>query len=423
MKTSLYLDRRSKAKSGYPLKIYLKHQGKPVYVPTGVFLDSDQWDDKSCAVVRHPKAALLNRQVGRIWSIVDETAKNLAQSGRLITMGRDELKCTLSASLDPDASLKPKEAPRMKEGELAERWHIFASTRRTEGTQRLYERTWAMMMKFDPSLPVLSFDDITRDWMKRFDAWLARDHSLNGRSILYRNIRAVFNDAIDDDLTSNYPFRKFKVKTEETMHRDLQVDELRALMNAPQTPGSLPHEREYIDLFMLSFLLIGINLVDMKGMKISGGRVKYRRAKTHKLYDIKVEPEAMAIIEKYSGGEHLINIFDRFSDYNQLTRQIGRGLRSVGRPTGKQGKVLGKGMFPGISYYWARHTWASIASEIDIPEDIIAHALGHGKKTVTGVYIDFKQRKVDDANRKVIDYVFYGKDWRNQSSTASMLTW
>ena len=66
--------------------------------------------------------------------------------------------------------------------------------------------------------------------------------------------------------------------------------------------------------------------------------------------------------------------------------------------------------FPGISSYWSRHTWATIAASLDIPKETIAAALGHGGNTVTDIYIDFDQRKVDEANRKVIDYVFLTKN-------------
>ncbi len=62
-------------------------------------------------------------------------------------------------------------------------------------------------------------------------------------------------------------------------------------------------------------------------------------------------------------------------------------------------------IFPKISTYWARHTWATIASELDIPKETIAAALGHGGNTVTDIYIDFDQKKVDEANRKIIAYL------------------
>ncbi|MDO5760966.1 MAG: hypothetical protein Q4Q06_08060 [Bacteroidota bacterium] len=48
---------------------------------------------------------------------------------------------------------------------------------------------------------------------------------------------------------------------------------------------------------------------------------------------------------------------------------------------------------------------ATFASELDIPKEIIAKALGHGSKTVTDIYINFNTKKIDEANRKVIDYI------------------
>lgn len=75
-------------------------------------------------------------------------------------------------------------------------------------------------------------------------------------------------------------------------------------------------------------------------------------------------------------------------------RRVGRGGRKVYSPE-----------FPELSQYWARHTWASIASELDIPKETIAEGLGHGDNTVTDIYIRYDHRKVDAANRKIIDYV------------------
>lgn len=55
-----------------------------------------------------------------------------------------------------------------------------------------------------------------------------------------------------------------------------------------------------------------------------------------------------------------------------------------------------------------RHTWATIAFSIGIPEEIIAEALGHshGNRT-TAIYIDKSVANIDAANRKVLDYVLY----------------
>ena len=43
-----------------------------------------------------------------------------------------------------------------------------------------------------------------------------------------------------------------------------------------------------------------------------------------------------------------------------------------------------------------------------IPKETIAAALGHGGNTVTDIYIEFDYRKVDEANRRVLNWVLYG---------------
>lgn len=412
MKTSVVLDRRYKTKDGYSLKIMATHKGKQFYLPLGISLEIPQWDERNRMVVQHPKAVHYNHLVNFLWSRADEVLLGLQLMGTLDDFKTEDLRDMLLKKMGLKSEEEEEKPTKPQKGEFEKKWFSFLYTRRTDGTKDMYYRTWRVMKEFDPSLPSLSFSDINKDWLQRFDKWLDNTHSQNGKCIHYRNIRAVFNDAIDDEITDKYPFRRFKIKTEETRHRNLTVDELRALINAPQTSKNLRNERRYIDLFTLSFLLCGINLVDMRDMKIVRGRVEYRRAKTHKLYDIKLEPEAQAIIDRYSGGEHVINVFDYFTDYHQLNRQINRGIGAVGRPTGPQSKVLGDGPYAGVTYYWARHTWASIASEIDIPIDVIARALGHGSRTVTDIYINFDRKKIDEANRKVIDYVYYGKDWR-----------
>lgn len=102
---------------------------------------------------------------------------------------------------------------------------------------------------------------------------------------------------------------------------------------------------------------------------------------------------------------------DSRKDYLQYVRQTNNALRKIGdcERTGLGGKKNHKAICPDLSTYWARHTWATIAASLEIPKETIAAALGHGGNTVTDIYIDFDRKKVDEANRKVLDWVLYGK--------------
>ena len=63
-----------------------------------------------------------------------------------------------------------------------------------------------------------------------------------------------------------------------------------------------------------------------------------------------------------------------------------------------------------LTTYWARHSWATIARKIGVPIDDIAFALGHkSNHRVTYIYIDDDFEPIDIANRRVLDWVLYGK--------------
>ena len=77
---------------------------------------------------------------------------------------------------------------------------------------------------------------------------------VSARSINFRNIRTIFNRAIDDEVTDNYPFRKFKIKVSHKDKDYLPVDCMKKLMEL-----EFP-ETEYLnaltrDMFLLSFYL------------------------------------------------------------------------------------------------------------------------------------------------------------------------
>lgn len=274
-----------------------------------------------------------------------------------------------------------------------------------ESTKELYYYSLRRIEQFDKYISSRSIDEIDIPWLTRFESWLAQTNSKNARNILLRNIRAVFNYALDCEYTTNYPFRRFKIRPEATRKRAMTVEQLRSLAVYPVED----YQVFYRDMFVLMFCLIGINVVDLYSLgSIVDGRVEYRRAKTHRLYSIKVEPEAQAIIDKYHGTKNLLCIADRWTTHSQFGKQMNKALKRMGemKRVGRGGKKVFEPIVPGLTTYWARHTWATIAASLDVPKETIAHALGHGNDTVTDIYIDFDKRKVDEANRKVLDYVF-----------------
>jgi integrase len=258
-----------------------------------------------------------------------------------------------------------------------------------------------------------SFPDITVGWVRGFEMfYLNRGLKINSLSVHLRNIRTIYNRAIDDGVAqlNDYPFRRFKIKQERTRKRALAVEQLRQLRDYPCTES----QRQYRDIFMLIFYLGGINIGDLFRLtEIEAGYIYYSRSKTHRPYQIKVEPEALEIIDRYRGKAHLLSAADRYANHTNFILRINRALQAIGapeaeKPASKPGPApidKKKSAFPGLTTYWARHTVASLMAEIDIPKDTIAKVLGHADNSVTDIYIRFDQKKIDEAMRRVIDFV------------------
>lgn len=380
-----------------PMKIAVSKDRKVVYFPMGQRLAPKYWNANRQTVEGHPQQLRLNKYL-REQVLAVETAIIEMQTDRRVPVAPTikEVKAYL------DSHLFGHE----ERGMLLAHFDKVIADKRTAGTRSVYTQTKRRLLAFDENATALSFEDITLGWLSDFEAFLAKTASKNARNIHLRNLRAVFNDAINNQLTTVYPFRRFKIRPEPTRKRALTAEQLRTLFSYPVEP----HVAKYRDIFKLIFLLCGINIVDLCSLReITDGRIEYRRAKTGRLYSIKVEPEAQEIIDKYKGDKYLLDISDRNADCHYYLKHMNRALQRIGPvTTGKKGAKSYEPLFPDLTTYWARHSWASIASEIDIPIETISAALGHdyGSKT-TAIYIDFNRKKVDAANRAVIDYVLY----------------
>ena len=398
--TKLYLDTRAVRKGeAAPLKLTITKHSDTAMIPLHVKILPSQWDKLLCKVKDCPNKVALNSYIQTQKQKIDNLLLQMTASGELTKMTATQIKNTLLERL----------SPRVENGNLfVARFRQYILTCKKQRTKELYQETLKRIEQFDHKASQLSFDNIGKDWLMQFDAFLLRfEPSQNSRSIHFRNIRAVFNDAIDNEITTHYPFRKFMVRSVPTAKRAYSVERLRELFSYPV----LPHEQKYVDIFKLIFYLIVINIVDLCNLsKVEEGRIIYQRSKTARLYNIKVEPEAQEIIDRYRGKKKLLNIADNFKDAHSCMCTINRALKQIGTRTHtiKNGKRVLQyhPAFPDLSTYVARHTWATIAYELEIPNETIAAALGHsfGNKT-TAIYIKTDLRKIDDANRKVIDYV------------------
>lgn len=294
-----------------------------------------------------------------------------------------------------------KKKTRKRENTLVDCIVTFLEKKEKRTTRIIYRTTANKLAAYDPKA---TLETIDRKWLERFEAHLrTQGCSTNYISIQLRNIRAVFNYAIDEGLTVNYPFRKYKIKQEQTEKRNLTAEQLRTLRDLPLDG----YMAEYRDMFLLMFYLIGINAADLFTLShgdYRAGRIHYRRSKTGTLYSVKVEPEAKAIIERYRGEKHLLCPLDRYADHRDYLHHLNDALKRMGQTYRNGVGWSGEPLFPSLSSYWSRHTWATLAASLGVPLDVISLALGHSfGNRVTQIYVEWSLGKVDEANRRVID--------------------
>ena len=179
------------------------------------------------------------------------------------------------------------------------------------------------------------------------------------------------------------------------------------------------------DCFVFSFLTMGMNSADMfdDDATIKNDVVCYHRKKTrdrradNAYIEVKALPMAKDIIKKYKGRSRLFNFYERYSDEAQFNRALNIGLNSVEDAINKiieeeNKKIKNKDdklpLIDNLQFYQARHTWASIArNELGIDAYTVDKALNHLNRDLRllDVYVKQDFTLINDANKKVIDYV------------------
>lgn len=402
-KSTLRLDTRRALNDGtYPVQIVVGH-GTNIYLSTGIYVTADDWDSTTKRVTGKG-AKKTNDVLVTLLTMVGNRILELMENGQWRKLTRAQIKEMLTR-LD-------LEKPTVGVPSL---YDLIQKTLEGRATNTKYIAKTAIIRlnKFCGDCTKLYCEQITPVWIDDFYTSMA-DLSINTRAAYVKVVRRAINYALDHDVTTNNPFRHYRVKTEETRMRVLPLAKMRQLIEL----DTRYHYTEYRDLFLLSFYLIGINMADLAGLtrdSVVDGRIEYRRAKTGKLYSIKIEPEAAAILERYKGKKHLLSMFDRCTNVKAYGGTLDNALARIGVPEldkdgqpvkHKNGQLKMTPIDKKLSWYWARYSWATYAAELDIPKDTISEALGHshGAK-VTGIYIKYNRDKVDAANRKVIDYV------------------
>ena len=399
--TKFYLDMRGRASDGKgTILIHIFHNQTMTTVSTGIRCSPQEWDGER---IKTPGSEPLNASLQEKKGKIDRTIALLSFDERFDRKSAADIRQMLT-------TCKQKVTGHLVSDLFAE----YLSTDLQEGTKEIYRATLSKVLAFGGKS--LKMENIDLKWLHKFEIFLAKSQGVNGRAIYLRSLRAVCNYALHIKAIQEYPFQNFSIKQEPTRKRSVSVDLFRKFLDYPTTSAN----NRYRDYFLLMFYLIGINTKDLllvRKESVVNGRLEYIRSKTHKKYSIKIEPEAEELLKKYQGKDYLLEAMDHCIHYKSFAHEMNDALKTIGEVRTEmvpdpedlfapphQERIVYP-VIPEISTYYARHCWATFAYEAGVPLDVISQALGHssGNRT-TLIYVKFDQEKVDEANRKVIDY-------------------
>lgn len=268
-----------------------------------------------------------------------------------------------------------------------------------------------MLKKYHPKSN-LTFEQITFQFIDKFRNFLSATHSVNGISVVLRTLRSLYNKALNYGRfqSNEYPWKKVSIKTQPTLKRAISKDALIKISNLEIEYGCrLWHSRNY---FLFSYLTQGMNFKDLAELKwaenLQGDKLVYRRSKTNDLFSISVNEKVASIIDHYQSvfiGEDgfMFPIIKADSTASQKANRIKKCLKHVNEDIKQLGQLAQIDNWQGLTFYVARHSFATALKKLGYSTSIISEAMGHSDERTTQIYLaSFDTAIFDEANAQLL---------------------
>lgn len=374
------------------------HNRVPRQINTGYKLFPPEWDRLHAGVllppdIGHSRHAYLVALRSRI---TEDTARLKSIVSRLERAGH---------SYTSDDVVKIYLTPSQAGGFISFAEELVRQLRQI-GKNRTAERYATVLNSFKRFLGEddVLLDEVDSNLMVRYETFLkARGICPNSSSYYMRGLRAVYNRAVEKELTvQRNPFRHVYTGIDKTVKRAVPLKIIRQLR---ELDLALSLATDFArDIFLFSFYTRGMSFIDMAFLKkkdLQNGILTYRRHKTNQQLFIKWEKPMQEIIDKYDTSKtpYLLPIIkdtdaDEWRQYKNASHLVNDKLKKLGEQLG---------LPVPLTSYVARHAWASIAKSKNIPVSTISEAMGHDSENTTRIYLaSLDTSVVDKANSLIL---------------------
>ena len=270
-----------------------------------------------------------------------------------------------------------------------------------KSTAELYRRTCRYFNDFI-KLDVM-LDGITPRTIKEFDIYLKNEKNLNPvtRGTHMAHLKAILNQAVRDKKVSydTHPFEYYEKPEGNIRELDISVDEVKQIRDSTPKEKSLRMAR---DLFMLSYYLGGINLIDLMQFNFKNrDTIEYIREKSKntkkgdKKISFSIPEEAKPIIKEWMGKNGKLNFGYKYT-YDNFRKFVTKEIKRLAENIGIESHVV---------YYSARKSFVQHGFELGISLKTLEYCIGQSMKKNRPIfnYVKIMRKHADIAIRKILD--------------------
>lgn len=247
------------------------------------------------------------------------------------------------------------------------------------GTIRIYNDTINHLKKFSP---VIYFSDVDINWLRRFETHLrGKGISNNTLHKYWKILKRIFNSAVSEGITTNYPFRKYPEppKYREPDRTFLTLDEVNKFEGKLKLP--MPDLQRNSGYFFLLGCYSGLRFSDWQRFNpefVQGNRLILRTKKNGELVSI----------EMHKNLKRIVSIVKKLPTPLEM-HAVNHHIKSI---------ALLAGIKKQISTHAARHSFAVRCAELGISRETTSELLGITFKSC-GYYYKVTNRKIDEEFR------------------------